>query len=149
MKNVLLACFLFISVLSYSQKAQSLDDIIAENKGKVVLVDYWASWCAPCREAMHHMPKLKERYKDKDVVFVFITMDTEYDKWNEANIKEGLDTEKYNLMWGGMKKSVKYKFEVTQIPKYLIFDQEGELVNEDAPTEVKKLKKELDKYLAL
>jgi thiol-disulfide isomerase/thioredoxin len=137
-----------MSVLSYSQKAQSLDEIIAENKGKVVLVDYWASWCAPCRVAMQHMPRLKERYKGKDVVFVFITTDTEYDKWNEANVKEGLDTEKYNLIWGGMKKSVRYKFEVTQIPKYLIFDKDGELVNEDAPTEVKKLVKIIDKYLS-
>lgn len=42
-------------------------------RGKVVLLDFWASWCAPCIQAIPHMNELSQKYKNKDVVFISLT----------------------------------------------------------------------------
>lgn len=52
---------------------QDLKEVIAKYKGKLVLFDFWASWCIPCREEMPHSSTLKKEYKDKYIVFVTIS----------------------------------------------------------------------------
>ena len=52
------------------------DAILANYKGKVVLVDFWATWCGPCMAAMKEMKPLKDEIKGKDVVFLYLTGET-------------------------------------------------------------------------
>jgi thiol-disulfide isomerase/thioredoxin len=146
MKFIVIIAFLMSSNI-YAQNSMSLDEIILQNKGRVVLVDYWASWCKPCRAAMKHLPKLKEKYKGKEITYVFISMDIQKDAWQAASIKEGIDKEEYNVMSPYMKKSNTYNIEINAIPRYLIFSKEGKLVNDNAPIDTKKLQKEIDKYI--
>jgi thiol-disulfide isomerase/thioredoxin len=146
MKNLYLT---LITLLAFNfASAQSLESIVKENEGKVVLVDFWASWCKPCRKEMKHVAKLHEKYKD--VVFVYISMDIEKDKWEAAAEKEGIKDEKYSYMSATIRKSPNLPpLNVTAIPRYILFDKEGKLVNMDAPrpSDGKKLAKEIEKYL--
>lgn len=142
----------FVISVCQSQEKATLDQIVAENKGKVILVDYWASWCKPCRKEMPDVQKLHEYFKDKDVVFVYLSMDIETDKWQEAAKKEGIADEKYSYMSTGFTRTELSKsLKVQAIPRYVIFDKNGTLVNPEAPrpSEGKKLKKEIEKYLLL
>lgn len=50
---------------------------MAQLRGKVVLVDFWASWCAPCREEMPVLERLHQQYKDRGLVIVGVNMDRE------------------------------------------------------------------------
>ncbi|WP_396152773.1 TlpA family protein disulfide reductase [Flavobacterium sp.] len=145
---------LIILILSFfsqeNQLDKSLEQIVEENKGKVIYVDYWASWCKPCRKEMKHLPQIRSDYKNKGVVFVYLSLDLEFSKWKKASIKEGIDNEKFNLMTFKMEKTKKYDLSnIKSIPHYLIFDKKGNLVNNNAPrpTEKEKLYSELDKYL--
>ena len=54
-------------------------------KGKYVYIDVWATWCAPCRGEIPHLQEIEEKYKDKNIVFVSISVDKEkdYDKWKQ------------------------------------------------------------------
>lgn len=143
---------LFIISVCQSQEKVTLDQIVAENKGKVILVDYWASWCKPCRKEMPDVHKLHEYFKGKDVVFVYLSMDIETDKWEEAAKKEGITNEQYSYMSTGFSRTELSKsLKVQAIPRYVIFDKNGALVNPEAarPSEGKKLRNEIEKYLAL
>lgn len=143
------ALLLFVSVCSAQQKIK-LEDVIAQNKGKVVVVDFWASWCAPCRKEIPSVKKIVKHYKDSDVVFVFISMDIEKDKWQEAAAKEGIADLSTSYMVGSFQKSDLTKLlNINSIPRYVVFDNEGKLAIAEAPrpSDGKKLRNEIDTYL--
>lgn len=48
---------------------------LSDHRGQIVLLDFWASWCPPCRMAIPHLIKVYEQYKDKNVIVVGIALD--------------------------------------------------------------------------
>ena len=63
------------------------DFTLSSLRGKIVLVDFWASWCVPCRKSYPHLKKVYEKYKDKGFEVVGVTNDSNHDQWKKA-IKE-------------------------------------------------------------
>ena len=65
----------------FSAELTTLDgkafSIPADTKGKVVVVDFWASWCPPCQELVPHMKQIHDKYKGKDLIIVGISLDTD------------------------------------------------------------------------
>jgi thiol-disulfide isomerase/thioredoxin len=73
------------SVTVTEVKFDELDKAVADRKGKVVLVDFWATWCAPCVKKFPHFVELHKTYKDKGLACISVSMDKEgpkgsYDK---------------------------------------------------------------------
>jgi thiol-disulfide isomerase/thioredoxin len=102
------------------------DKIISKYKGKVILVDFWATWCAPCRSGIKKMIPLKEELKDKDVVFLYITDQTSPEKTYNNMIPE-IKGEHYRVTtdeWNYLK----IKFNISGIPHYSLIDKMGNLV---------------------
>lgn len=111
-----------------------LNEIIAQEKGKIVLVDFWASWCAPCRKEMPAITELqKEIGKDKLAV-IQISIDKQPEAWERAAIMENIDEQKHNYLISGWESSDLYqRYQITTIPRYLLFDTSGGLLEDDAP----------------
>lgn len=108
-------------------KDKLMDNIIAKYKGKVVLVDFWATWCGPCMNAFNEIKPLKKELKEKKVVFIYITNDSSPKERWEGQIKQ-IGGEHYYLTRDEMN-YLQENLDFSGIPTYLIYDTNGVLKN--------------------
>ena len=124
-------------------------DVINKYKGKVIYVDFWASWCAPCRAEMPKAKQLRESYKDKDVVFVYLAVNDKEQNWRQAvkDCQTDYLGENYfvsNTSTANLLKEIKFN----TIPRLLLYDKNGKLVDIDAPRpSSEQIQPLIDKYL--
>ena len=119
---------------SLSGEEMDLTELLESHRGKVVYVDFWASWCVPCIQGMPAAKALREAYRNKDVVFLYLAHNDEEEKWKAA-------VDKYEVDYGGdnyfitnsRRSEFMEQIELESIPYYLIYDKGGNLVEIDAP----------------
>lgn len=105
-----------------------IESIVARYPDKVVFIDFWATWCAPCLKGMKEIEPLKKRLKDSDIVFVYITNESSPQKLWREKISE-IGGEHYYLkdeIW----ESISEEFKFDGIPVYLIYDKNGKLIHQ-------------------
>ena len=116
--------------------AEQLWRQIAERyRGKVVAIDFWGTWCVPCREEMPAVKDLAAQYAGKDVVFVFLAYRSPEDSWLNVIRELGMTAPNivhFNLPDGQMQLLVE-KFGVTSYPTHILVDPEGNVQPEDVP----------------
>lgn len=99
-------------------------------RGKVVLIDFWASWCKPCRIESPNMVKLYEKYKDKGFEIYSISLDKKREDWLDAIAKDGLKwTHVSDLKFWQSIAAQTYKVE--GIPYTVLIDTKGKIVATD------------------
>lgn len=100
---------------------------LSELRGKVVLVDFWASWCGPCRRENPNVVKMYNKYKDQGFEILGVSLDKRKDAWLKA-------IEKDKLTWPhvsdlrGWQNQVAQLYSVTSVPATVLLDREGRIV---------------------
>lgn len=97
---------------------------ISELKGKVVYIDFWASWCGPCKAQFAHVKRIKEHFAGKDVVFVYVSIDEDEAAWLKAKEQYGL-TGLHTREDGGWEAKIASEYGVKGIPAYFLVDKAG------------------------
>lgn len=115
-----------INEVPKTEADQLFDAMMEQFKGKVVYVDFWASWCGPCRSGIENVKPLKEELKDEEVVFVYITNQTTPEKtWQ--NLIPDIKGEHFRVStdeWNYLSE----KFNISGIPHYVLVDKKGSVV---------------------
>ncbi|MEY8848534.1 TlpA family protein disulfide reductase [Psychroserpens sp. XS_ASV72] len=103
--------------------------VLKQNKGKWLYIDFWASWCKPCLEAMPASRQLKNELKDKNIEFIYIGLNDKRENWSKVLTSEGLSESQNYFVENGNTSKVIEDLGIKTIPHYLIYNPEGTLVN--------------------
>lgn len=93
--------------------------------GKVVLIDFWATWCGPCREALPHIRQIAKKFDAQPFVVLSISLDSDEAKWQDFVAKNGMTWMQYRA--GGFEGNIPKLFNVNAIPATFTIDADGVL----------------------
>lgn len=119
---------------------------LSDFKGKVLYVDFWATWCGPCKAETPYFESLAKEYKGKNIVFLSVTIDSKPKIW-----KDYLNANKKELkQYYSNDNTVRNGWEVKYIPTFLVIDKNFNIVSAKAPRPSEKeiIKALLDKEIA-
>ena len=140
---------------SYLESVTEYDELFRQltekYKGKVIYLDFWGTWCGPCRENMALMGDIKEALSGKNVIFMYLANNSPDRTWRNV-IKEmkltGENIVHYNLP-GKQQALLEKHLSVNSFPTYMLIDRNGNIVNSKAPSprEKEKLVYEIEQLL--
>ena len=113
------------SILIATDKSETIfQQVLDANKGKVVVIDVWASWCSDCIKGFPKYKKLQEQFPE--VTYLSISMDKNYESWMIGLEKYGLKGQDYWVQ-EGMKGVFGKSIELSWIPRFMVIDREGKV----------------------
>lgn len=122
MSIVLLTLFMASVATGEEINAGGID--LEDYRGQVVMVDFWASWCVPCRRSFPWMDEMQAKYREQGLVILAVNED---DEWVEA--ERFLD--EYPISFAIVRDNdgvIAKQFDVQAMPSSYLFDRDGELV---------------------
>lgn len=149
LKNILMSCFVGLAMSASGQMQPNIADSrldfalpdlkgdsirLSSMKGKVFLLDFWASWCVPCRFSNKQLVKLYSRYKDKGFEILGVSLDDNRNAWKKAVNKDKITWLQINDN-GGWNALSAAKWNINAIPSSFLIDKDGNVVAFDPEKE--------------
>ena len=113
-----------IALKNPSEKVLRLSDL----KGKVVLIDFWASWCGPCRRENPNVVKLYKKYRTKGFEIFSVSLDQDANAWKQAIVQDGLVWPNHVSDLKGWETPLIQTYQFNAIPHTVLIDRKGKLL---------------------
>lgn len=121
-----------------------LNNFLASNKGKVVLINFFATWCPPCRKEIPDLISLANQYKGKDVTIISISVDEN----GEEAVKPFAEQVGFNYPVYLTTQELTATYNIDAIPQTFLYDKNGKLItNLRGYVEAEQLRKMIDSLL--
>ena len=142
LKNFLVSCMVLTTTSVRAQAQPNITDHrldfslpdakgdsirLSSMKGKVFLLDFWASWCVPCRFSNKQLVKLYDKYKDKGFEILGVSLDDNRNAWKKAVNKDRITWLQINDN-GGWDAVSAMKWNINAIPASFLVDRDGNVV---------------------
>ena len=101
---------------------------LADFRGRYVYIDMWATWCAPCRQEMPYLKQLEAQFKDAEIVFLGLSVDSDKTKW-EKMVRSGDLTG--TQLYLGTKSNFQEAYKIEGIPRFILLDKNGVIISND------------------
>ncbi len=120
-----------VSFISADKQQVRLSDF----QGQYVYVDVWATWCKPCLKEAPHFETLREKYQQKNIVFLSLSIDKNTDKWQDYLQANHKYDDQFLVQ---EQKAFLDAYQIKTIPHFLLIDPQGKLIeaNADRPSEI-------------
>jgi thiol-disulfide isomerase/thioredoxin len=105
-------------------KTRRLSDL----RGKVVMIDFWASWCSPCRMENPNVVRLYKKYHDKGFEIYSVSLDRNREQWLRAIEKDGLEWSNHVSDLNGWTSSGGATYGITSVPSTVLIDRQGRII---------------------
>ncbi|MDG1260147.1 MAG: TlpA disulfide reductase family protein [Flavobacteriales bacterium] len=136
-----------ISMNTPDGKTMNLSDF----KGQMVLIDFWASWCGPCRRENPNVVRAYNKYQDakfkdaKGFTVLSVSLDKNADSWNKAISQDNLVWKNHVSDLQGWKNAAAQKYGVSSIPMSFLIDENGVIVAKNLRGQ--ELDRHIDQYV--
>lgn len=108
--------------------AKLLNYLLEIYENKVLYIDVWATWCGPCIKEFEFTPNLHKHFKDKDVVFINLCLESKIESWEQSVAKNNVSGNNYFLD-DNASKLFRAENNLPGFPSYLIIDKKGKIHN--------------------
>lgn len=108
---------------------------LSQLRGKLVLLDFWASWCAPCRVANKKLKPIYAQYKDKGFEIVSFSMDDKEKLWKDAIEKDGIPWIHISDLSGLKGSSTAQNYHIRSLPTIYLIDIDGKVIAQNIDKE--------------
>ena len=119
---------------------------LSDFRGKIVYVDFWASWCRPCLEKMRKMKQVKKDLRDPNMIFIHVTFDKNVEEWKAEITKNGFNGIHLQAP-EGVKSLVAQNYNIKALPEYFIINSNGSFAAKPMRFDLTKVQETLKRLL--
>lgn len=137
-----------LKLINTEGESTSLEALVASKQDKVIYVDFWASWCAPCIKEMPYSKEIQTEFDSDQLIYVYLSADRKDLPWENSMKRHELNTGLHFRIDNAGYTTKMEELNIPALPHYMIYHN-GQLVNKDAPrpSEKDKLIAEFNRYL--